>query len=129
MRNETESGFEEILRQMNKDGSFTASVLASEDGLPIAFDPHPSPYDADTIAAMVTLVKEFIQQAQTRIGLANVDEVSMVVEDHSRLVCRYFTAGKQSFILAVFVPSHQSYRRVTTRAVREMQALWTTPSP
>lgn len=126
MKAETESGFETILRQMNKEGSFIASVLASEDGLPIASAPKPSPYDADTIAAMVTLVKDFIQQAQTHIGLANVDEVSMIVEDHSRLVCRYFAAGKQSFVLAVLVPSHQSYRRITSRAVREIQTLWTT---
>lgn len=120
------TSFEDILKQMNTAGNFTAAVLASEDGLPVASAPNPSPYDADTIAAMVALVKDFIQQAQARIGLANVDEVSMIVEDHSRLVCRYFAAGKQSFVLAVLVPSHQSYRRITSRAVREIQALWAT---
>lgn len=130
MRMPTQStSFEDILKQMNTAGNFTAAVLASEDGLPIAAAPNPSPYDADAIAAMVALVKDFIQQAQVRIGLATVDEVSMIVEDHSRLVCRYFVAGKQSFVLAVLVPSYQSYRRVTTRAVREIQALWATPPP
>jgi predicted regulator of Ras-like GTPase activity (Roadblock/LC7/MglB family) len=117
-------GFEEILHQMNKEGFFVASVLASEDGLPIAAAPTPSPYDADTIAAMVTLVKDFIQQAQTRIGLAEVDEVSVFVNDRSRLICRYFNAGAQPFVLTVLTPPNQSYRRVVTRAVHEIQAAW-----
>lgn len=119
------STFETILQEINAQGEFVASVLASEDGLPIAAAPTPSPYDADTIAAMVTLVKDFITQAQARIGLAEVDEVSIIVGDRSRLVCRYFTAGAQPFVLTVLAPPHQSYRRLTTRAVREIQAAWT----
>jgi predicted regulator of Ras-like GTPase activity (Roadblock/LC7/MglB family) len=118
-----QSGFEEILHRMNKEGFFIASVLASEDGLPIASAPTPSPYDADTVAAMVTLVEDFIKQTQTRLGLAEVDEVSMVVGDRSRLVCRYFGAGAQSFVLAVLAPPNQSYRRLTARAVREFQGI------
>jgi predicted regulator of Ras-like GTPase activity (Roadblock/LC7/MglB family) len=124
MNTQTEtSGFEEILHRMNKDGFFIASVLASEDGLPVASAPTPSPYDADTVAAMVTLVKDFIKQTQTRLGLAEVDEVSMVVGDRSRLVCRYFGVGAQSFVLAVLAPPNQSYRRLTARAVREFQEI------
>jgi hypothetical protein len=61
-----------------------AFVAKSNYGLPIASAPTPSPYDADTVAAMVTPVKDFIQQAQTRLGLAEVDEVSMVVGDRWR---------------------------------------------
>lgn len=118
------STFETILQDINAEGEFVASVLASEDGLPIASAPTPAPYDAETIAAMVTLVKDFITQAQTRIGLAEVDEVSIIVGDRSRLVCRYFTAGSQSFVLTVLAPPNQSYRRLTTRAVREIQAQW-----
>lgn len=118
------SPFETILQDINAEGEFVASVLASEDGLPIAAAPTPSPYDAETIAAMVALVKDFITQAQARIGLAEVDEVSIIVGDRSRLVCRYFTAGTQPFVLTVLAPPNQSYRRLTTRAVREIQATW-----
>ncbi len=116
--------FETILHEMNTEGAFTASVLASEDGLPIASAPTPSPYDAEAIAAMVALVKDFIIQAQTRIGLAEVDEVSIVVNDRSRLVCRYFQVGTQSFVLTVLAPPQQSYRRLMTRAVRQIKSEW-----
>ncbi len=118
------SVFEEILTRMNTDGNFTASVLASADGLPVAAVPTPSPYNADTFAAMVTLVKDFIQQMQRQLALAEVDEVSIVVGDRSRLVCRYFDAGGNSFVLAILAPPHVTYRRLTTRAVREIQADW-----
>lgn len=126
MSNPTEQpSFDQILAQMNVDGQFSASVLASQDGLAIAAAPTPSPYDADTVAAMVALVKDFILQTQTRLGMAEVDEVSMVVNDRSRLVCRYFTADDaQPFVLAVITPPNATYRRVTTRAVREIQAAW-----
>ena len=119
-----QSAFEQVLQRMNKEGFFVASVLASEDGLPIASAPTTSPYDADTIAAMVALVKDFITQTQTRLGLAEVDEVSIVVNDRSRLVCRYFSAAEQAFVLAVIAPPNQSYRRLTSRAVRDIQAAW-----
>ncbi|MCI0474742.1 MAG: roadblock/LC7 domain-containing protein [Anaerolineales bacterium] len=116
--------FGEILQRMNKEGFFVASVLASEDGLPIASAPTPSPYDADTIAAMVALVKDFIKQTQTRLGLAEVDEVSIFVNDRSRLICRYFDAGAQPFVLTILAPPNQSYRRVASRAVHHIQTAW-----
>ena len=118
------STFEDILTRMNVVGNFMSSVLASEDGLPVAAAPHPSPYDADTIAAMVTLVKDFIQQTQTRIGLAEVDEVSIVISDRSRLVCRYFTLDQRHLVLAVIAPPQQTYRRLTSAAIREIEKAW-----
>lgn len=119
-----QSFFEAILTQMNRDGSFIASVLASDAGLPVAAAPSPSLYDASTVAAMVTLIKDFIQQTQARLDLARVDEVSIVVDDRSRLICRYFEAAGESFVLAVIAPPHQSYRRLTSRAIREIRAEW-----
>ncbi len=118
------SEFEEILARLNADGQFTAAVLASANGLAVAASPAPSPYDPDAIAAMATLVKDFVQQTQTRLGLKDVDEVSVVVSDRSRLICRYFDEDAQSFILAVIAPPEHSYRRLTSRAVKEIRAAW-----
>lgn len=116
--------FEQILAQMNQDGNFTAAVLASNDGLPVAAAPSPSPYDSDTVAAMVTLVKDFISQTQTRLGLAQVDEVAIHVNDKSRLICRYFDADEHPLVLTVLAPPQQSYRRLMSRAVHEIQKSW-----
>ncbi len=118
------SVFEEILARMNKEGEFTTAVLASDDGLPVAAAPSPPAYDPDTIAAMVTLVKGLIEQTRERLGLELVDEVSIVVSDRSRLVCRYFKIGALSFILAIVTPPNASHRRLSTRAIRELQQAW-----
>lgn len=118
----TLSNFEKILQEMNAQGGFSSSVLASDDGLPIAAAPQPSPYDADTIAAMVVMVKGFIKDAQTRLKLAEVDEVAIMVGDRSRLVCRYFAADDRAFVLTTITQPHSSYRRLMTQAIREMRA-------
>lgn len=116
------SPFEEILMRINEEGGFTASVLASDDGLPVAVAPASPPYDADTIAAMVTLVKSFVRETQTRLGLAQVDEMSWVVADRSRLICRYFSALNKSFVLTILTSPGTSYRRLTTKAIRQIIA-------
>lgn len=118
------SVFEEILTRMNREGDFSTSVLASDDGLPVAAAPNPPAYDADTIAAMVTMVKNFIKQTQERLGLTEVDEVSIVVSDRSRLVCRYFHIGDLPFILAIVTPPNTTHRRLSTRAIRELKEAW-----
>ncbi len=126
MNNNGSLDFEQILAQMNAEGHFITAILASNDGLLVASAPSPSPYDPDTVAAMVALVKDFIKQTQTRIGLAEVDEVSMVVGDRSRLICRYFNAGSTPLVMAILAPPNHSYRRLTTRAVRDIQSAWQT---
>lgn len=119
-----QSPFETILAEMNTQGHFTASVLASEEGLPIAVAPTPTPYDAPTVAAMVTLVRDFILQTQARLGLPEVDEVSIVISDRSRLVCRYFALDERPFVLAVILPPQQTYRRLTTLAISKIKKAW-----
>ncbi len=116
--------FDTILQRMNRTGDFTASVLASDEGLPVAAAPSPSPSDADTVAAMVTLVKDVVQQTQTRLGMREVDEVSLVVGDRSRLICRYFNADDKWFVLAVMAPPNKSHRRLTSQAIRDLKTVW-----
>ncbi len=118
------SEFEAILQDLNNAGSFTASIIASHEGLPVAVAPTPPLHDPDTIAAMVTMVKEFIEQTQMRLRLAEVDEVSIVVRDRSRVVCRYFDLEGQSFVLVVFTGPNANYRRLTNHAVKEIQRSW-----
>ncbi len=111
-----------ILRAMNEEGRFKASVLVSGEGLPVAVV--ASPFDNDTIAAMVALVKNTIQQAREQIGLDEIDEVSIVQGDKMRLICRYLVAGDEELILAVIAPPHQTYRRLTNRALRQIKQVW-----
>jgi predicted regulator of Ras-like GTPase activity (Roadblock/LC7/MglB family) len=111
--------FERTLKAMNQEGHFQAAVLATRDGLPIATVP-PS-FDPETSAAMVALMKNVVNRAQSHLRLTEVDEVSIVDSDRKRLVCRYFSHDGEDFILAIIAPPDHRYRRVTTRAIRTIK--------
>jgi predicted regulator of Ras-like GTPase activity (Roadblock/LC7/MglB family) len=115
--------FEETLERVNREGSFEASMVASSDGLPIATV--PSDYDTDIIAAMVALLRSVARETQEHLGMAQIDEVSVRAHDKIRLICRYFSADDEDFILAVVVPSRRRYyRRLTNRAIMEIKLAW-----
>lgn len=115
-----EQGFlDHVLREMNDEGRFRASVLVSSDGLPLSSV--SSPFDMEMMAAMVTLVVNTIEQARESIGLDELDEVSMVQADKMRLICRRFSIGEEQVILAAIAPPHQTYRRLTNWAIKTIQ--------
>ena len=109
----------EILAAMNEAGAFAASLLTSPEGLPIAAV--PSDYDSDVAAAMVALLQRVSSDARGQLGMAEVDEVTIRDRDTIRLVCRYFPVGEQRLILTATVPPGRPYRRVTNRAIRQIQ--------
>lgn len=121
-RRRQEASLPRILREMSEQGRFKASVLVTVDGLPVAVV--ASPFDNETIAAMVALVKNTIQQAREHIGMDEIDEVSIVQGDKMRLICRYLVIGDEELILSVIAPPHQTYRRLTNRALREIKQVW-----
>ncbi len=110
-----------ILHEMNEAGRFQVSVLTSMEGLPIATV--PAGYDSDLTAAMVAVVQRASNDAQSQLGMADVDEVTIRDHDRIRLVCRYLVVGKEKLILAAIVPSGHPYRHVTNRAVRQIKQL------
>lgn len=118
------SVYDKILGQMNGEGAFTASVLVSEDGWPVAEAPVSSSLDGKAVAGMMALGREFVQQTRQHLGLGNVDEVSIVIDDRSRLVCRYFTINNKPFVLVVMAQPGQTYRRLTSKAIQEIITAW-----
>ncbi|MFB0535584.1 MAG: roadblock/LC7 domain-containing protein [Anaerolineae bacterium] len=115
-----ETTFARILHDMNEAGSFRASFLVDAQGLPVAAV--TSNYDTDTASAMAALVRNVIEQAQTRIDLAEADEVTVRGDDKTRLVSRYFTVGDETLILVVVAPPDRAYRRLTNRAIKALRA-------
>lgn len=111
-----------ILEEMNAQGHFQASVLASGDGLTLATV--ASDFEAETVAAMVALLKNVANRAQTSIGLRQVDEVSIVDSNKVRLICRPFMAGEEELVLAVVALPDRSYRRLTNHAICAIRRSW-----
>ncbi|RLD08021.1 MAG: hypothetical protein DRI65_03420 [Chloroflexota bacterium] len=110
--------FDEILQEMNTDGGFIRSVLATSDGFSIASAP-TSP-DHELASAMIALLQQVSAETQDNLGLAPVDEVTIRTEEHSYLVCRTIPTGGENLSLCAIVPPGRAYRRATNRAVRKI---------
>lgn len=110
--------FDEVLKEMNSDGGFIRSVLATSDGFSIASA--PTTPDHELASAMIALLQQVSVETQDNLGLAAVDEVTIRTKEHSYLVCRTIPSGDDSLSLCAIVPPGRSYRRVTSRAVRKI---------
>ncbi|MCD6425950.1 MAG: roadblock/LC7 domain-containing protein [Anaerolineales bacterium] len=113
--------FDEILQEMNADGGFIRSVLATSDGFSIASAP-TSP-DHELASAMIALLQQVSAETQDNLGLAPVDEVTIRTEEHSYLVCRTIPTGGENLSLCAIVPPGRAYRRATNRAVRKIHQI------
>jgi len=107
---------------MNEAGQFRASFLVDSQGLPVAIV--TSGYDTDTASVMVSLVRNAIEQFQTRIDLAEADEVTTRGNDRMRLVSRYFKLGDEALILVVVAPPDRPYRQLTNQAIKALKSSW-----
>jgi predicted regulator of Ras-like GTPase activity (Roadblock/LC7/MglB family) len=105
--------FEEILNRMNEKGNFDAAVLSMRDGLPLASS--PTHYEDDIAAVMVTLLNDAAQKINQELNLSQMDEISIVGDDRTRLVCRYFSVDSSDFLLTVMTPPDRAYRRLTNQ--------------
>jgi len=113
--------FEGVLQEMNRQGGFERSVLATDQGLPVATYPRPGEGEAAT--ALVALLGQVSAQIRDELQMAPVDEVTIRANDREHLVCRRVDLGDDYVILGVLVPPGTAYRRLTNRAVQQVQEL------
>ncbi len=109
----------EILEDMNLEGGFSRSVLASSEGLPIASAPM-SP-DHELASAMIAMLQQVSLETQDHLNLAPVDEVTIRTAESVHLVCRTIKSGTDWICLCAQVPPGKVYRRATNRALRRIK--------
>jgi predicted regulator of Ras-like GTPase activity (Roadblock/LC7/MglB family) len=114
--------FEEILNKMNKEGKFEAAVLSVKDGMPLASS--PAHYEDEMAAAMVTLLNEAAHKINKELNLSQMDEISIVGDDRTRLVCRYFAVNGRELLLTILTPPDQAYRRLTNQTIKKIKDIW-----
>ena len=115
----SEESFLRILEEMNHEGGFSRSVLATSEGLPIASAPM-SP-DHELASAMIAMLHQVSVETQDHLALAPVDEVTIRTEERVHLVCRTISSGGDWICLCALVPPGQVYRRATNKAVRRIR--------
>ena len=111
----------DVMSAMYETGRFKAVILASHDGLPIATE--PSDFSPQVAAATVALLRKVSSDTQQQLGMAEMDEATIRGRDGKRLVCRSLAAGGQVMILIAIVSPGRYYRRITSRAIRQIEQL------
>ncbi|MGB2955165.1 MAG: roadblock/LC7 domain-containing protein [Anaerolineales bacterium] len=115
----TPLSFVEILNDMNQEGGFSRSVLATSEGLPIASAPvNP---DSELASAMVAMLQQATSETRNQFQLPPIDEFTIRTENQLHLVCRMIKIDNDTVILGVIVPPGQLYRRVTNRAINRIR--------
>jgi predicted regulator of Ras-like GTPase activity (Roadblock/LC7/MglB family) len=114
--------FEQILNKLNEEGKFDAAVLSLKDGLPLASS--QLHYEDDMAAVMVTVLNEAAHKINRELNLSQMDEISIVGDDRTRLVCRYFSVNGSDLLLTVVTPPDRAYRRLTNQTIKEITRIW-----
>lgn len=111
--------FVEILNDMNHEGGFPRSVLATSDGLPIASAPvNP---DSELASAMVAMLQQAASETRNQFQLPPIDEFTIRAVNKLHLICRMIKIDSDMMILGVVVPPGQLYRRVTNKAITRIR--------
>jgi len=113
------SSFIDILEEMNEEGGFIRSVLATEEGLPVAAAPDHS-LD-NSLSALVSLLHNVSHDVLYQLELDEISEITIRDQARNKFVCRRIKTADDSLLLAALVPPDLYYRRVTNRAMKRIQ--------
>lgn len=75
--------------------------------------------DKELMAGVAAWLKEFAER--THVSL---DEIVARDTQGNRIVSRYFNVGDYPLLLAVNVPPRRAFRRLTNRAIKDIQCIW-----
>lgn len=102
-----------------REGQFRGAVVASIDGLPLAMAGRSA--DKELMAGVAAWLKEFAERTHT-----SLDEIVARDKHGNRFVSRYFKVGNNQLLLALNIPRGRAHRRLTNRAIKEIQHIWET---
>ena len=112
-----------ILEQMNKEGGYTASVLARGNGLLIASATAPTT-NQDVVAAMSGMIGEVAERVRKELMLGDVRDVSLRCAQGKAVFKRVGARGDDVLIIGAIMPRNVRYHaraigKATTR-IREL---------
>ena len=116
MERSRQANIEKILTRLMHEGHLLSAIVASRDGLPLAMVGRAK---AVTIAAVAAAMKDLAERAHQ-----DLTEITTRDDRGRRIVSRYFWVGEDLLLLAVELPVNRPYRRLTKRAIRAIQQVW-----
>jgi hypothetical protein len=81
-------------------------------------------HDSEQQSAAVALIRKTIDQAGKILGIAGTEEISLSTIDGRRMICRPFRAnGLELILVTTLKAKKQSYRRITSQAIAEINQI------
>jgi len=112
-----------LLAAMNREGTYPASLVCTDDGLLIAAA--GKALEDEEVAGFTALFDDVVHRAQRDLDFEDIDEVALRDGKRGRLVIRPVYAASRRFFLVVRVPARSSWRRHTNRLCAQLPALLT----
>lgn len=116
MRGGIEQKVTHVLEGMNALGGYLRSLVCTEDGLLVAHA-GDGVGEGQHLAAFTSLFDTVVERATRDLGMAGVDEVTLLDSADHRLVIRPLPiAGKPRMFLVVWMDKNTTWRRNTNAA-------------
>ncbi len=97
-----------ILEEMNREGGYTASILARDDGLLIASATDGST-NREIVAAMSGYVAATVERMRTELHLGELTDIAVRCSEGKAVFRKILREGDQSLILAAIMPRRVRY--------------------
>ncbi|UCH94454.1 MAG: hypothetical protein JSV88_29865 [Candidatus Aminicenantes bacterium] len=99
---------EDALVSMCRRGEFSGSVLADNNGLPLAIC--NSPVEEDALAAFTSVLGQSLAETGRLLDQPNANHISMDINYMDKVVLRKFYVEDKPFFLMIITPQHVDER-------------------
>jgi predicted regulator of Ras-like GTPase activity (Roadblock/LC7/MglB family) len=108
-----------ILETMNKEGSYSASVLARGNGLLVSSATSPKT-NQDVVAAMCGMIAEVAERVRKELLLGEIRDISLRCQNGKAVFKRVGARGDEVLIIGALMPKNVRYHsraigKATTR--------------
>lgn len=93
---------EEALVSMCRRGDFTGSVLADNNGLPLAI--YNSPVETDALAAFTSILGRSLEETRRLFDQSDANNISIDINYIDKVVLRKFLVNDEPFFLMIISP-------------------------
>jgi predicted regulator of Ras-like GTPase activity (Roadblock/LC7/MglB family) len=112
-----------ILETMNREGSYSASVLARGNGLLVSSATSPKT-NQDVVAAMCGMIAEVAERVRKELLLGEIRDISLRCQDGKAVFKRVGARGDDVLIIGALMPKNVRYHaRAIGKATTRIRSL------
>ena len=112
---------EEALVSMCRRGDFTGSVLADNNGLPLAI--YNSPMEADALAAFTSILGRSLEETGRLFEQPDANNISIDINYMDKVVLRKFLVNDEPYFLMIISPQEVDVRAELELSINHISAI------